>query len=112
LTVETLQRGVQVRAVSRFEELSELLGVIEEGTRQLENFEYQSTVQMAVHGVFKGRPGPSAVLELASECEQRLSAYEQHNPNKVVHDTTKAVQDMPDHLANTGELQGTGEIFG
>ncbi|CAD7694700.1 unnamed protein product, partial [Ostreobium quekettii] len=93
-TVETLQRAVQGRAESRFEELSELLGVIEEGARQLESFEYQSTVQMTVHGVFKGKPGPSAVLKLASECELRLSAYEQH-------DTNKAVQDMPDRLEST-----------
>ena len=103
-TMETLQQAVQEQAESRFDELSELLGVIEEGARQLESFEHKSTVRMTVHGVFKGRPGPSAILELASECEQRLSTYEQHA-------THKAVQDMPDRFEKTCELQGTQETI-
>ncbi|CAD7704391.1 unnamed protein product [Ostreobium quekettii] len=103
-TLETLQRVAQGQAESRFEEVSELLGVIEEGARQLESYEYQSTVQMMVHGVFKGRPGPSAVLDLASECEQRLSTYEQHDTNKAVHE-------LPDQLASTCELLETRETI-
>ncbi|CAD7699657.1 unnamed protein product, partial [Ostreobium quekettii] len=98
-TMETLQGGLERQLEGRLGELSELMGVIEEGARQLEGFEFQSNVRMMVHGIFKGKPGPATVAELVSYCESRLESYEVHDTNKVAHNTDKKMDAMPKQVA-------------
>ncbi|CAD7704041.1 unnamed protein product, partial [Ostreobium quekettii] len=98
-TMETLQGGLEQQLECRLEELSELMGVIEEGARQLESFEFQSNMRMMVHGIFKGKPGPATVTELVSHCESRLESYEVHDTNEVAHNTDKKMDDIPKQVA-------------
>ncbi|CAD7703992.1 unnamed protein product [Ostreobium quekettii] len=95
-TMETLQGGLERQPESRLEELSELMGVIEEGARQLEGFEFQSNVRIMLHGIFKGKSGPATVAELVSQCESRLAFHQ-------VHDMHELLQVMPQQVATAVE---------
>ncbi|CAD7698919.1 unnamed protein product [Ostreobium quekettii] len=96
-TVEVLHSIVQQQAEDCFAEVSELLEVIKEGARQLESFENLSTVQITLHGVFKGMAGPIAVMELAKQREQRLGFCEVHRKDAKMGDLSKQPAERQQH---------------
>jgi len=83
LTTRTLQRALEMRDEKYERELSNVLQVIEDAARLLETHEHRSAWRRTQQAVLKSSRGPSAVLELLKECQERLNALKLDQVEKL-----------------------------
>ncbi|CAD7700417.1 unnamed protein product, partial [Ostreobium quekettii] len=83
LTIQTLHRALKMRDEEYECELSNVLQMIESAARMLESHEHRSAWRRTKQAVLQSGRGPSAVLELLKQCQERLNTLKIHQVEKL-----------------------------
>ncbi|CAD7700161.1 unnamed protein product [Ostreobium quekettii] len=79
LTIKTLCRAMKVKDEEYEQGLSEVLWMIERAARMLESHEHRSTGTRIKQAMLKMGEGPSAVLDVLKQCQDRLNTLKIDN---------------------------------